>query len=299
MMQPLQGSFVALVTPMLADGSIDFNALEELIDWQIESGTNGIVAVGTTGESATVSVKEHLKILEKTIDFVRGRVPVVAGTGANSTQEAIELTQKAAELGADYALLVTPYYNKPNQEGLFQHFIKIADSVDISQILYNVPSRTACDLKPETVLKLATHQNIVGIKEAFDSSERLSELIRISNSIADQKYFSVFSGDDPSFNSFMAKGGHGVISVAANIVPKYISQICSLNLSNQFDDAKELNSILNNLYELLFVESNPIPVKWMLNKMGRIQTGIRLPLVPFNEAFHEKTLNEMVKLKLI
>lgn len=299
MMQPLQGSFVALVTPMLADGSPDFNALEELIDWQIESGTNGIVAVGTTGESATVRVKEHLKILEKTIDFVRGRVPVVAGTGANSTQEAIQLTQKAAELGADYALLVTPYYNKPNQEGLFQHFIKIADSVDISQILYNVPSRTACDLKPETVLKLATHQNIVGIKEATDSSERLSELIRISNSIADQKYFSVFSGDDPSFNSFMAKGGHGVISVAANIVPKYISQICSLNLSNQFDDAKELNSILNNLYELLFVESNPIPVKWMLNKMGRIQTGIRLPLVPFNEAFHEKTLNEMVKLKLI
>lgn len=299
MMQPLQGSFVALVTPMLANGSLDFNALEELIDWQIESGTNGIVAVGTTGESATVRVKEHLKILEKTIDFARGRVPVVAGTGANSTQEAIELTQKAAELGADYALLVTPYYNKPNQEGLFQHFIKIADSVDISQILYNVPSRTACDLKPETVLKLATHQNIVGIKEATDSSERLSELIRISNSIADQKYFSVFSGDDPSFNSFMAKGGHGVISVAANIVPKYISQICSLNLSNQFDDAKELNSILNNLYELLFVESNPIPVKWMLNKMGRIQTGIRLPLVPFNEAFHEKTLNEMVKLKLI
>jgi 4-hydroxy-tetrahydrodipicolinate synthase len=299
MMQPLQGSFVALVTPMLANGSLDFNALEALIDWHIESGTNGIVAVGTTGESATVSVKEHLKIIEKTIDFAGGRVPVVAGTGANSTQEAIELTQKAAELGADYALIVTPYYNKPNQEGLFQHFIKIADSVDISQILYNVPSRTACDLKPETVLKLATHQNIVGIKEAFDSSERLSELIRISNSIADQKYFSVFSGDDPSFNSFMAKGGHGVISVAANIVPKYISQICSLNLSNQFDDAKELNSILNNLYELLFVESNPIPVKWMLNKMGRIQTGIRLPLVPFNEAFHEKTLNEMVKLKLI
>jgi len=299
MMQPLQGSFVALVTPMLVNGSIDFNALEALIDWHIESGTNGIVAVGTTGESATVSVKEHLKIIEKTIDFAGGRVPVVAGTGANSTQEAIELTQKAAELGADYALIVTPYYNKPNQEGLFQHFIKIADSVDISQILYNVPSRTACDLKPETVLKLATHQNIVGIKEAFNSSKRLSELMRISNSIANQKYFSVFSGDDSSFNSFMAKGGHGVISVAANIVPKYISQICSLNLSNQFDDAKELNSILNNLYELLFVESNPIPVKWMLNKMGRIQTGIRLPLVPFNEAFHEKTLNEMVKLKLI
>ena len=299
MMQPLQGSFVALVTPMSPGGGIDFHALEALIEWHVESGTNGIVSVGTTGESATVNVAEHIEIIEKTIYFVDGRVPVIAGTGGNSTQEAIELTQTASKLGADYALIVTPYYNKPNQEGLFQHFIKIADSVDISQILYNVPSRTACDLKPETVLKLATHQNIVGIKEAFDSSERLSELIRISNSIADQKYFSVFSGDDPSFNSFMAKGGHGVISVAANIVPKYISQICSLNLSNQFDDAKELNSILNNLYELLFVESNPIPVKWMLNKMGRIQTGIRLPLVPFNEAFHEKTLNEMVKLKLI
>ena len=208
-------------------------------------------------------------------------------------------TQTAAELGADYALIVTPYYNKPNQEGLFQHFIKIADSVEIPQILYNVPSRTACDLRPDTVMRLASHQNIVGIKEALDSSERLSELIRISQSVADQKNFSVFSGDDPSFSSFMASGGDGVISVAANIVPKYISQICSLNLSDQFDHAEELNSILKNLYELLFIESNPIPVKWMLNKMGRIQPGIRLPLVPFNQVFHEKTINEMIKLKLI
>ena len=180
MMQPLQGSFVALVSPMLANGSIDFNALEALIDWHIESGTNGIVAVGTTGESATVSVKEHLKIIEKTIDFAGGRVPVVAGTGANSTQEAIELTQKAAELGADYALIVTPYYNKPNQEGLFQHFIKIADSVDISQILYNVPSRTACDLKPETVLKLATHQNIVAALEGDAVGQPRHKIIAIN-----------------------------------------------------------------------------------------------------------------------
>ena len=299
MMQPLQGSLVALVTPMLEDGSLDFNALEALIEWHIESGTNGIVSVGTTGESATVTVSEHLKIIKKTINFVNGRVPVIAGTGGNSTQEAIELTQKAAELGADYALLVTPYYNKPNQEGLFQHFIKIANSADIPQILYNVPSRTACDLIPETVMRLANHQNIVGIKEALDSSERLSELIKISQSIADQKKFLVFSGDDPTFNSFMANGGDGVISVAANVVPSYISQICSLNLSDQLDEAKELNSILENLYELLFVESNPIPVKWMLNKMKRIQSGIRLPLVPYNEVFHEKTVNEMIKLKLI
>ena len=299
MMQPLQGSLVALVTPMLEDGSLDFNALEALIEWHIESGTNGIVSVGTTGESATVSVSEHLKIINKTINFVNGRVPVIAGTGGNSTQEAIELTQTAAELGADFALLVTPYYNKPNQEGLFQHFIKIANSADIPQILYNVPSRTACDLMPETVIRLANHQNIVGIKEALDSSERLSELIKISKSIADQKKFLVFSGDDPTFNSFMANGGDGVISVAANVVPSYISQICSLNLSDQFDAAKELNSILENLYELLFVESNPIPVKWMLNKMKRIQSGIRLPLVPYNEVFHEKTINEMIKLKLI
>ena len=299
MMQPLQGSFVALVTPMSPSGSLDFNALEALVEWHIESGSNGIVSVGTTGESATVSVPEHLEIIKKTIDFVDGRLPVIAGTGGNSTQEAVELTQTASELGADYALIVTPYYNKPNQEGLFQHFIKIADSVEIPQILYNVPSRTACDLRPETVMKLASHQNIVGIKEALDSSERLSELIRISQSIADQKNFSVLSGDDPSFNSFMANGGDGVISVAANVIPKYISQICSLNLSKQFDDAKELDSIFKNLYELLFLESNPIPVKWMLYKMERIQSGIRLPLVPLNQVFHEITMNEMIKLNLI
>jgi len=299
MMQPLQGSLVALVTPMEADGSLDFDALGGLIEWQIESGTDGIVSVGTTGESATVSVPEHLEIIEKTIEFVDGRVPVIAGTGGNSTQEAVELTQKASELGADYVLIVTPYYNKPNQEGLFQHFIKIADTVEIPQILYNVPSRTACDLRPETVIRLANHQNIVGIKEALDDSERLSELISVSQSISDQKKFLVFSGDDSSFNSFMANGGDGVISVAANVIPKHISQICSLNLSDQLDDAKELNAVLQNLYELLFIESNPIPVKWMLNKMGRIQSGIRLPLIPFNQVFHEKTINEMIKLKLI
>ena len=299
MMQPLQGSFVAIVTPMSPDGSLDLNALEALIDWHVNSGTNGIVSVGTTGESATLNVSEHLEVIQKTIDFVDGRVPVVAGTGGNSTQEAIELTQSASKLGADYALIVTPYYNKPNQEGLLQHFIKIADSVPIPQILYNVPSRTACDLKPETVMRLANHKNIVGIKEATVSLERLSELKRISRDINDQKNFSILSGDDPSFCSFMANGGNGVISVAANIIPKQIAQICKLNLSKKFDDAKILNAKFKNLYELLFVESNPMPVKWMLNKMEKIQSGIRLPLVPFNEAFHEKTMNEMIKLNLI
>jgi len=299
MMQPLQGSFVALVTPMSSDGSLDFNALEALVEWHIESGINGIVSVGTTGESTTLTVKEHLKVIENTVNFVNGRILVIAGSGSNSTAQAIETTSESKKLGADYCLLVTPYYNKPNQEGLIQHYLKIADSVDIPQILYNVPSRTACDIKPETVMRLANHQNIVGIKEALDNSERLTELISISESIVDQKHFSVLSGDDSSFNYFMANGGDGVISVAANIIPKYISQICSFNLSEQFDEAKELDSIFKNLYELLFIESNPIPVKWMLYKMGRIQSGIRLPLVPFNKNFHEKTINEMVKLNLI
>ena len=299
MMQPLKGSFVALVTPMSPDGSLDFNALEALVEWHVEAGTNGIVSVGTTGEATTLTVKEHLKVVESTVNFVNGRIPVIAGSGSNSTAQAIETTSESKKLGADYCLLVTPYYNQPNQEGLIQHYLKIADSVDIPQILYNVPSRTACDLRPETVMRLANHENIVGIKEALGSSERLTELIGISQAILGRKNFSVFSGDDASFNSFMANGGNGVISVAANIVPKHISQICSLNLSKQYDDAKELDSIFKNLYELLFIESNPIPVKWMLNKMGRIQSGIRLPLVPFNQVFHEKTMNEMIKLKLI
>ena len=285
MMQPLQGSFVALVTPMSPDGELDFQALEALIEWHIDSGTSGIVAVGTTGESATVSVPEHIEIIKKTVSFARGRIPVIAGTGANSTSEAIDLTQTAASIGADYALIVTPYYNKPNQEGLLQHFTKIADSVNIPQILYNVPSRTACDLKPETVMSLANHPNIVGIKEALDDKERLAELVSISQNIIDQKHFSVFSGDDPTFNMFMANGGDGVISVAANIIPKYIARICSLNLGKQFNEAQELDFRFKNLYELLFIESNPMPVKWILHKMDKIQSGIRLPLVPFKNDF--------------
>jgi len=299
MMQPLEGSFVALVTPMSPDGSLDFSALKALVEWHIESGTNGIVSVGTTGESTTLTVKEHLKVIEKTVNFVNGRIPVIAGSGSNSTAQAIETTSESKKLGADYCLLITPYYNKPNQEGLIKHYMKIADAVDIPQILYNAPSRTACDIKPDTVMRLANHENIVGIKEALDQSERLNELISISQSIIHQKNFSVLSGDDLSFNSFMANGGDGVISVAANIVPKDIVEICTLNLSGKFDDAKELDAKFKSLYELLFIESNPMPVKWMLYKMGKIDSGIRLPLVSFKSTYHEQTLEEMIKLKLI
>ena len=299
MMQPLQGSFVALVTPMLADGSIDHESLESLIEWHIEKGTNGIVAVGTTGESATVSVKEHLQIIEHTIGFADGRIPVIAGTGANSTEEAIELTQTAASLGANFALIVTPYYNKPTQEGLYQHYIKIADAVEMPQILYNVPSRTACDLRPETVARLCSHPNIIGIKEAVDDFARLNELLSISERVRDQKYFSILSGDDPTFCEFMSQGGDGVISVAANVLPKEISQICSLNLEGHLADAQELNEMFTSIYELLFVESNPIPVKWILEQMQKINSGIRLPLTTLDSQFHDAIKNEMIKLKLL
>ena len=299
MMQPLQGSFVALVTPMHANGTLDDESLASLIEWHIASGTSGIVTVGTTGESATVSVTEHLDIINKTIQLVDKRIPVIAGTGANSTQEAIELTETAASLGADYALIVTPYYNKPNQDGLFQHYTKIADTVEIPQILYNVPSRTACDLKPETVARLATHPNIIGIKEAVDDPMRVSELMSIVERLEDQKHFSVLSGDDPTFSSFMAEGIDGVISVAANILPSQIAKICTLNLQGQVDDAKDLNEMFLSIYELLFIESNPIPVKWMLEKMKKIDSGIRLPLVPLASQHHDAIINEMTKLKLL
>ena len=299
MMQPLKGSFVALVTPMFPDGGLDYASLQDLIEWQIKDGISGIVSVGTTGESATVNVKEHLEIIEKTIEYTNGRVPVIAGTGANSTQEAIELTQTAYSLGADYALIVTPYYNKPNQDGLLKHYLKIANKVDIPQILYNVPSRTACDLQPETVLRLSDHPNIIGIKEAVDDEQRMDELVKISKKIEDKKYFSILSGDDSTFNSFMSKGADGVISVAANIIPEAISKICTFNLNKEFNNAFDLNQKYSYLYDLLFVESNPMPVKWILEQMNKIESGIRLPLVSLDVAFHEEISKEISKLELI
>ena len=296
-MQVLQGSLVALVTPMLPNGDVDYSCLENLIDWHIGQGTNGIVSVGTTGESATLNVKEHLDVIAFTIKHTNKRIPVIAGSGANSTREAVDLTKESKRLGADYALIVTPYYNKPNQNGLIAHFSAIADAVDIDQILYNVPSRTACDLLPSSVSVLSKHENIIGIKEAVDDESRIKKLVQISQN-ADSN-FSVFSGDDPTFMDSMLLGTHGVISVSANVSPKSHSEICYAVKNGDYEKAKILNEHNLNLYRLLFVESNPIPVKWILYKMNLIKNAIRLPLMELDETFHEEILSENIKLKLL
>ena len=295
-MQVLQGSFVAIVTPFKKNGEVDYAALENLIDWHIDEGTNGIVSVGTTGESATLSIYEHIDVIEHTVKYVNKKLPVIAGTGANSTQEAIDLSIEAKLKGADYTLLVTPYYNKPNQNGLIAHYEKIADTVEMGHILYNVPSRTACDLMPKTVDILSSHKNIVAIKEAVDDMKRIKELVDISKK---HENFSVLSGDDPTFANALSIGAHGVISVAANIIPKDISKICFELLNNSKDTGINLNNKYKNLYDLLFLESNPIPVKWMLYKMNLIQRNIRLPLVELDETYHEKILSELYNLELL
>ena len=295
-MQVLQGSFVAIVTPFKKNGEVDYAALENLIDWHIAEGTNGIVSVGTTGESATLSIYEHIDVIEHTVIYVNKRLPVIAGTGANSTQEAIDLSIEAKLKGADFTLLVTPYYNKPNQNGLIAHYEKIANTVEMGHILYNVPSRTACDLMPKTVDVLSSHKNIVAIKEAVDDMRRIKELVDISKK---HQNFSVLSGDDPTFANALSIGAHGVISVAANIIPKDISKICFELLNNNKDIGINLNYKYKNLYDLLFLESNPIPVKWMLSKMNLIQRNIRLPLVELDETYHEKILSELYNLEIL
>ena len=295
-MQALQGSLVAIVTPLNKSGEVDYASLENLLNWHIEEGTDGIVSVGTTGESATLDVKEHIEVIDFTVKFINKRIPVIAGTGANSTHEAVELSQEAKLRGADYVLLVTPYYNKPNQKGLIKHYEKIANSVDIKQVLYNVPSRTACDMSPETVETLSKHENIVGVKEAVDNVERIRQLVNISKKC---KNFSILSGDDPTFMSTLIQGAHGVISVAANVIPNPISQICKYVKADKYDEAEKLNKLYDDLYGLLFVESNPIPLKWMMYKMGLIENSIRLPLTELDETFHDTTLSELKKLKLI
>jgi len=296
-MQVLQGSLVALVTPMLPNGDVDYPCLENLIDWHIDQGTNGIVSVGTTGESATLNVKEHLDVIAFTINHADKRIPIIAGSGANSTREAIDLTKESKRLGADYALIVTPYYNKPNQNGLIAHYSAIADAADIDQILYNVPSRTACDLLPSSVSVLSEHKNIIGIKEAVDDKFRIKKLVQIS--LNSDSNFSVFSGDDPTFMDSLLLGTHGVISVSANVSPKSHSEICSAVRNGDYKKAQMLNELNSNLYRLLFVESNPIPVKWVLYKMNLIKNAIRLPLMELDETFHEEMLSEMIKLELI
>ena len=296
-MQVLQGSLVALVTPMFPNGDVDYVSLERLIDWHIEEGTDGIVSVGTTGESATLNLKEHIEVISHTCKYINKRVPVIAGTGANSTKEAVELTQESKLIGADYALIVTPYYKKKKQKGLIAHYETIADAADINQILYNVPSRTACDMHPKTVDILSSHKNIVGIKEAVDDMARIKELVDISKN--SEGNFYIYSGDDPTFMESMNIGTHGVISVAANVIPKSISNICKLMKNDSFDEARLLNINNSNLYKLLFTESNPIPVKWMLFRMGLIQNSIRLPLIELDKNFHDEITSEMVKLELL
>ena len=294
----LKGSIAALVTPMNSEGEINWECLEELIEWHIASDTSGLVIVGTTGESATLDVAEHVKIIDRSVQISDSRIKIIAGTGANSTKEAIYLTNSAKSAGVDATLLVTPYYNKPTQEGLYRHFMTIAEEVDIPQILYNVPSRTACDLINETALRLAHHQNIVGLKDATGDLSRLESLIEnLGEDLKDQ--FLLYSGDDPTSTQFMLRGGAGTISVTANIVPQTISNICSLVREGRKNEALNLDQTLSDLNEILFVESNPIPVKWMLHRIGRITDGIRLPLSSFNVEFHDRAETILKNLHLL
>ena len=294
----LKGSIVALVTPMDSDGDINWQGLKDLIEWHISSNTAGLVIVGTTGESATLDVAEHVQIIERSVGIAEGRVKIIAGTGANSTKEAIYLTNSAKSAGADAALLVTPYYNKPTQEGLLKHYMLVADEVDIPQILYNVPSRTGCDLMNETVMRLASHKNIVGLKDATGDLDRSNKLINMLDKEG-LKTFLLYSGDDPTATNFMLNGGDGTISVTANIVPKIISEICDLALKGNSDEALKFDSQLKELNEILFIESNPIPIKWMLNRIGRITDGIRLPLTTLNEIYHTDVEKILKELKLL
>jgi len=290
----LIGSLVAIVTPMSDDGNIDYSAFKKLIDWHVESGTKGIVVAGTTGESATLTVDEHTALIEVAVSHAAGRVPIIAGTGANSTTEAIELSSHAKRVGASYSLSVVPYYNKPSQEGLYLHFRTIAEAVDIPLILYNVPSRTVADLANETVFRLAEIENIIGIKDATADMGRGSELISKT-----PEGFAVYSGDDASFLPLMMLGSQGVISVTANIVPKQMQEVCDAIQSKDFQLAKKINDQLLMLHTNLFVEANPIPVKWGLKRMGRIAEGIRLPLTNMNTQFEQIILESLADAKVL
>ena len=276
----LTGSLVAIVTPMLPDGALDFGCLKSLVDWHIAEGTDGIVIVGTTGESPTVDFDEHALLIKAAVEYAAKRVPVIAGTGANSTKEAIHLTRVAKSVGADYALSVVPYYNKPTQEGLFQHFTAIAQAVDIPVILYNVPGRTVADLANETVLRLAQIPNIVGIKDATGNMARGSELLMLA-----PKNFAIYSGDDASTLPLMMLGAHGSISVTANVAPRLMHEMCAAALKGDRETAIAINHRLLGLHNQLFLEPNPIPVKWALHQMGHIGVGIRLPLTSFQPQY--------------
>ncbi|WP_257287242.1 4-hydroxy-tetrahydrodipicolinate synthase [Endozoicomonas sp. SESOKO2] len=290
----ITGSLVALVTPMQDDGEPDWERLQKLVEFHVEEGTDGIVAVGTTGESATLTVQEHCEVIKRIVRQVDGRIPVIAGTGGNSTQEAVLLTAEAKILGADACLLVTPYYNKPTQEGLYLHFKTIADAVAIPQILYNVPGRTAVDMLPETVARLSGHENIVGIKEATGILERGIEIRQLCGDD-----FAIYSGDDATGMEMMLQGANGVISVTNNLAPRKMHEMCVAALDGDRATAEAINAKLDELHQKLFVEANPIPVKWALSKMGLIGEGIRLPLTPLSESYHSDLREALKQAELI
>jgi len=278
----ITGSLVAIVTPMKQDGALDLARFRQLIDWHVAEGTDGIVVVGTTGESPTVNFDEHKELIRLAVQHSRGRIPIIAGTGGNSTAEAIELTESAKKNGATACLSVVPYYNKPTQEGLYLHFSKIAETVDLPMILYNVPGRTVADLQTDTVLRLAQVPGIIGIKEASANIERNTDLVRRA-----PRNFAIYSGDDATCLALILMGGHGVISVTANVAPKLMHQMCAAALVGDVKKARELNFKLFPLHQKLFVEANPIPVKWAMAEMGLIEPGLRLPLSPLAERFHD------------
>lgn len=285
MFSMIKGSIVAIVTPMHPDGSLDFPALRQLIDWHIAEGTNSIVIVGTTGESATVSVEEHCELIKVAVEHANKRIPIIAGTGGNSTSEAIRLTQFAKQAHADACLSVVPYYNRPSQEGMVQHFKAIAEAVDIPVILYNVPGRTVADMSNETILRLAQIPNIVGVKEASGKIGRDIELLR-----GIPEGFAVYSGDDPTAMALMLCGGHGNISVTANVAPRLMAQMCAAAMRGDCAGAIAINNQVLALHDDLFLEPNPVPVKWALQQMGKMESGIRLPLVSLAAQYHPRVL---------
>jgi 4-hydroxy-tetrahydrodipicolinate synthase len=278
----IQGSIVAIVTPMHADGSLDLPGLRKLIDWHIAEGTDGIVIVGTTGESPTVSVDEHCELIKLAVEHTAKRIPIIAGTGGNSTAEAIELTRYAKTVGADASLLVVPYYNRPTQEGMYQHFRKIAEAVDLPAILYNVPGRTVADMSNDTIVRLAQVPGIIGVKDATGNIGRGSDLLRLAPDT-----FAVYSGDDPTAMALMFCGGKGNISVTANVAPRAMHELCVAAMNGRVAEAVAINNRLLPLHNKLFVEPNPVPVKWAMAEMGLMPAGIRLPLVPLAADYHE------------
>ncbi len=291
----ISGSIVALVTPMHPDSlEVDWDALARLVDWHIVEGTSSIVAVGTTGESATLSVTEHSAVIRFVVEQAASRIPIIAGTGANSTREAIELTQGAKEAGADACLLVTPYYNKPTQEGLYQHHKTVAEAVAIDQILYNVPGRTACDMLPETVLRLSSIANIVGIKEATGDLQRAQQIL--SQCPSD---FALYSGDDHSARELMLLGGHGDISVTANVAPAMMARLCAAALAGDAELAGQIDQVLQPVHDAMFVESNPIPVKWAVSELGLMSGAIRLPLTPLAAEYEESVRAALKSAELV